>query len=88
MDGWVIKPHGYEEGVKYPTILEMHGGPRGVYGNAIFHEFQVLAGEGYGLIYTNPRGSAGYEEEYTKAVMRHYGEVDHEDFMDFTDEAL
>jgi dipeptidyl aminopeptidase/acylaminoacyl peptidase len=88
VDGWAIRPHGYEEGERYPTILEMHGGPRSVYGDAIFHEFQVLAGEGYGVIYTNPRGSAGYEEEYAQAVMRHYGEVDHEDFMDFTDEAL
>jgi dipeptidyl aminopeptidase/acylaminoacyl peptidase len=88
VDGWAIKPHGYEEGERYPTILEMHGGPRSVYGDAIFHEFQVLAGEGYGVIYTNPRGSAGYEEEYAQAVMRHYGEVDLEDFMDFTDEAL
>jgi len=66
----------------------MHGGPRGVYGDGIFQEFQLLAAEGYAVIYTNPRGSAGYEEEYTQAVMRHYGEVDYEDFMDFTDEAL
>jgi len=88
VDGWVIKPHGFVEGEKYPTILEMHGGPRSVYGDGVFHEFQVLAGEGYGVIYTNPRGSAGYEEEYAQGVMRHYGEVDYEDFMDFTGEAL
>ncbi len=66
----------------------MHGGPRGVYGEGIFQEFQLLCAEGYAVIYTNPRGSAGYEEAYTQGVMRHYGEVDYEDFMDFTDEAL
>ena len=74
--------------MKYPCILEMHGGPRGAYGDGIFHEFQVLASMGYTVIYTNPRGSAGYEESFTTAVMGHYGEVDYEDFMDFTDEAL
>jgi dipeptidyl aminopeptidase/acylaminoacyl peptidase len=88
VEGWIIKPVGWEEGRKYPCVLEMHGGPRGVYGDGIFQEFQLLAAEGYAVIYTNPRGSAGYEEEYAQAVMRHYGEVDYEDFTDFTDEAL
>jgi dipeptidyl aminopeptidase/acylaminoacyl peptidase len=88
VDGWAMKPVDFEEGCRYPCVLEMHGGPRGVYGDGIFQEFQLLAAEGFGVIYTNPRGSAGYEEEYTQAVMRHYGEVDNEDFMDFTDEAL
>lgn len=88
VDGWILKPVGWETGKKYPCVLEMHGGPRGVYGDGIYQEFQLLAAEGYAVIYTNPRGSAGYEESYTQAVMRHYGEVDTEDFMDFTDEAL
>ena len=88
VEGWIIKPVGWEEGKRYPCVLEMHGGPRGVYGDGIFQEFQLLAAEGYTVIYTNPRGSAGYEEPYTQAVMRHYGEVDYEDLMDFTDEAL
>lgn len=88
VDGWVIKPVDFDPNEKYPCVLQMHGGPRGVYGDGMFHEFHLLSAEGYAVIYTNPRGSAGYEEEYTQAVMRHYGEVDHEDFMDFTDEAL
>lgn len=88
VDGWIIKPVEWKEDESYPCVLEMHGGPRGVYGEGIYQEFQLLAAEGYTVIYTNPRGSAGYEEEYTQAVMRHYGEVDYEDFMDFTDEAL
>ncbi|MFH2110199.1 MAG: S9 family peptidase [Candidatus Bathyarchaeota archaeon] len=88
VDGWVIKPTDFDPTKKYPCVLEMHGGPRGVYGNGIFQEFQLLAAEGWAVIYTNPRGSAGYEEEYTMGVMRHYGEVDLEDFMGFTDEAI
>jgi dipeptidyl aminopeptidase/acylaminoacyl peptidase len=88
VDGWIIKPVGFDLNTKYPCILEMHGGPRSIYGDGIFQEFQLLAAEGYSVIYTNPRGSAGYEEQYAQAVMRHYGEVDYEDFMDFTDEAI
>lgn len=88
VDGWLIRPFDWREGESYPVVLEMHGGPRSVYGNAPFHEFQILAAEGYAVIYTNPRGSAGYDEDYAQAVMRHYGEVDYEDLMDFTDEAL
>ena len=88
VDGWLMKPVGWESGKSYPCVLEMHGGPRGVYGDGIFQEFQLLTAEGYAVIYTNPRGSAGYDELYTQAVMRHYGEVDTEDFLDFTDEAL
>jgi dipeptidyl aminopeptidase/acylaminoacyl peptidase len=88
VDGWIMKPINWKKGELYPCVLEIHGGPRSVYGYAIFLEFQLLTSEGYAVIFTNPRGSAGYEEEYTQAVMRHYGEVDYEDFMDFTNEAL
>ena len=88
VDGFIMKPVDWEKGNTYPCILEMHGGPRSVYGDGIFQEFQLLAADGYAVIYTNPRGSAGYEEKYAQAVMRHYGEVDYDDFMDFTDEAI
>ena len=88
VDGWIMKPMTWRKNKSYPCVLEMHGGPRGVYGESIFLEFQLLCAEGYAVIYTNPRGSAGYDEEYTQGVMRHYGEVDYDDFMDFTDEAL
>jgi dipeptidyl aminopeptidase/acylaminoacyl peptidase len=88
IDGWIMRPAGFKEGERYPTVLEIHGGPRSVYGDGIFHEFQVLAAEGYTVIYTNPRGSAGYGEDYAEAVMGHYGEGDYDDLMVFVDEAL
>jgi dipeptidyl aminopeptidase/acylaminoacyl peptidase len=87
IDAWVIRPVGFESG-KCPTVLEIHGGPRSVYGDAMFHEFQVMAAEGFAVIYTNPRGSGGYGEAYAQAVMGHYGECDYEDLMAFVDEAL
>ncbi len=88
IDGWIIKPFGFEEGEKYPTVLEIHGGPRSVYGDGLFQEFQVLAANGFAVIYTNPRGSGGYGEAYAQAVMGHYGECDYEDLMAFMDESL
>jgi dipeptidyl aminopeptidase/acylaminoacyl peptidase len=88
VDGWIMKPIDFKKDESYPCVLEMHGGPRSVYGESIYQEFQLLCAEGYAVIYTNPRGSAGYDEAYTQGVMRHYGEVDYEDFMDFTDKAL
>jgi dipeptidyl aminopeptidase/acylaminoacyl peptidase len=88
IDGWIIRPPNLKEGEICPAVLEIHGGPRSIYGDGVFHEFQLLAAEGYAVIYTNPRGSAGYDEAYAKAVIGHYGEGDYDDLMRFTDEAL
>jgi dipeptidyl aminopeptidase/acylaminoacyl peptidase len=88
VEAWVIKPSGLRKGKRCPAVLEIHGGPRALYGDGIFHELQVLAAEGMAVIYTNPRGSAGYEEVFTKGVMRHYGEGDYEDLMACVDEAV
>ena len=88
VEAWVIKPPSLRKGERCPAVLEIHGGPRALFGEGIFHEFQVLAGEGMAVIYTNPRGSAGYEEAFTKGVIHHYGEGDYEDLMACVDEAV
>ncbi|UCD44653.1 MAG: S9 family peptidase [Candidatus Bathyarchaeota archaeon] len=88
VQGWIIKPHGYEEGEKYPTLFEVHGGPRGAYGysyGAANHEFQVLAGHGYAVAYTNPRGSTGFGEEFAGVISGHWGERDYMDVMEAVD---
>jgi len=86
--GWVMRPVGFREGESYPCILEIHGGPLGIYGDGIYQEFQVLASAGYAVIYTNPRGSAGYGEEYASTLNGRHGTVDYKDLMDFVDDAL
>src|SRR5438876_11023614 len=63
-----MKPFGFTEGVKYPALLNVHGGPHTQYGNVMFDEFQAQAGAGHVVIYTNPRGSQGYGEAFTRAV--------------------
>ncbi len=86
--GWIMKPQDFNPGKKYPAILQIHGGLRAMYGDAMYHEFQVLTSEGYVVIYTNPRGSDGYGEDYANSVFGHCGDVDYEDLMRFVDDAL
>ncbi|WP_353854650.1 S9 family peptidase [Bacillus sp. Bos-x628] len=86
--GWLMKPAHVEEGKKYPLILEIHGGPHAMYGHTYFHEFQMLASEGYAIVYVNPHGSHGYGQMFTDRVRGNYGDVDYEDVMDAVDYVL
>lgn len=86
--GWIMKPAGFEEGQKYPLITEIHGGPHTMYANSFFHEMQLLAAKGYGVLYVNPRGSHGYSQEFVDAVRGDYGNGDYEDIMAGVDYAL
>ncbi len=88
IDGWIMKPQDFDSGKKYPAILQIHGGPRAIYGNSMYHEFQILASEGYVVFYTNPRGSGGYTEAYSASMYGYKGIVDYKDLMDFVDQTL
>ena len=83
--GWLMKPAEFEEGKKYPFIVEIHGGPHAMYANTFFHEMQLLAAEGYGVLYINPRGSHGYSQAFVDAVRGDYGGGDYKDIMDALD---
>ncbi|MGM0438776.1 MAG: alpha/beta hydrolase family protein [Bacillota bacterium] len=87
LDAWVMKPVGYTEGEEYPTILEIHGGPKGAYGEIFFHEFQILANEGYAVVFSNPRGSSGRGNEFAD-IRGDYGGRDYKDLMEVMDTAL
>lgn len=86
--GWIMKPIGFQEGKKYPCVLEIHGGPYTQYGWTFFFEFQLLAAQGYIVIYCNPRGSRGYGQKLSYAEINNYGGLDYDDIMKFTDRAL
>ncbi|MGA9226566.1 MAG: S9 family peptidase [Mesobacillus sp.] len=88
LHGWIMKPAGFEAGKKYPLILEIHGGPHALYANTYFNEFQVLASEGYAVLYINPRGSHGYGQQFVDAVRGDYGGGDYQDVMDAVDYVL
>jgi dipeptidyl aminopeptidase/acylaminoacyl peptidase len=88
VDAWIVKPHGFEPGRRYPLLLNVHGGPHAQYGYPFFDEFQVQAGAGYGVLYANPRGSQGYGEAFTSAVVGDWGGGDAADVQAALDEAL
>ncbi|AIU70297.1 peptidase S9 [Thermococcus eurythermalis] len=87
IDAWIMKPVDFEPGKKYPAVLEIHGGPKTAYGYAFMHEFHVLTAKGFVVIFSNPRGSDGYGEEFAD-IRGHYGERDYQDLMEVVDEAL
>ncbi len=88
VEGWLMKPLGWKAGRKYPAVLEIHGGPHSAYGATFFHEFQVLCAQGYAVIFTNPRGSAGCGQEFSKCTRRDWGGGDYRDVMAALDFAL
>ncbi|MBS1726773.1 MAG: S9 family peptidase [Armatimonadetes bacterium] len=73
---WILKPSGFDPTKKYPAILEVHGGPHAQYGWVFFHEFQLLAAQGYVVVYSNPRGSKGYGENHCNAIRGDWGNKD------------
>ena len=83
IDGWIMKPVDFEEGKKYPAILDIHGGPKTVYGEVFYHEMQYWANIGYVVFFCNPRGSDGKGNEFAD-IRGKYGTVDYEDIMEFT----
>jgi dipeptidyl aminopeptidase/acylaminoacyl peptidase len=85
---WIMKPIGFREGVRYPLVLEIHGGPHAMYGNVYFHEFQLLAAQGYVVLYTNPRGSQGYGQEFLSCTRGAWGEADMPDLMGAVDAVI
>jgi dipeptidyl aminopeptidase/acylaminoacyl peptidase len=73
---WVMKPTNYEPGKKYPLLLEIHGGPSSMWGpgeSTMWHEFQYFCSRGYGIVYSNPRGSGGYGLDFLKANVNDWG---------------
>jgi len=80
--GWVAVPEG--EG-PFPVILQIHGGPYASYGVHLFDETQVLVDAGYAVVYSNPRGSAGYGREHGRSIRQRMGTLDYFDVMDFFD---
>jgi dipeptidyl aminopeptidase/acylaminoacyl peptidase len=88
VQGWMLLPPGYRQGEKYPLVLQIHGGPHMSYGNTYFHEFQLLAAQGNIVLYTNPRGSQGYGQAFSDAILADWGGIDYEDLMACVDYAI
>jgi len=87
LDGFILKPVDYDESKKYPAIFDIHGGPKTVFGDVIYHEMQVWANMGYFVFFTNPRGGDGRGNEFAD-IRGRYGKEDYSDLMKFTDVVL
>ncbi len=85
LQGWILKPPGFNPQEKYPSILEIHGGPLTQYGKFFMHEFYYLAAQGYVVYFSNPRGGRGYGEAHAGAIWEGWGTVDYADLMAFAD---
>lgn len=85
--GWVLYPKDFDPQKSYPAILDIHGGPKTVYGRVFFHEMQVWASKGYFVFFCNPFGSDGQGNEYAD-IRGKYGVEDYQDLMNFTDAVL
>src|SRR6266566_4335799 len=88
IQGWLMKPYGSQPAKSYPLVLSIHGGPHSNYGNVLFPEFQMLAGQGYWTLFINPRGSSGYGHAFTFATRGRWGREDYQDLMQAVDVAI
>jgi dipeptidyl aminopeptidase/acylaminoacyl peptidase len=88
IQGWILKPPSFDASQKYPLILQIHGGPHSAYGNTFTHEFQWMAAKGYVVLYTNPRGSSNYGQDFGNSIQFAYPGDDYKDLMIGVDELL
>jgi acylaminoacyl-peptidase len=85
---WLIRPPGYDPSKKYPLILEIHGGPFQNYGPRFAAELQLYAAAGYNVLFSNPRGSTSYGEEFGNLIHHAYPGRDFDDLMAAVDAAI
>jgi acylaminoacyl-peptidase len=85
IQGWICKPPDFDPEKKYPLILEIHGGPFSNYGDRFSAEIQLYAAAGYVVLYTNPRGSTSYGEEFGNLIHHNYPGQDYDDLMSGVD---
>ncbi len=85
--GWVLKPRDFDPSKSYPAVLDVHGGPKTVYGPVFYHEMQLWASMGYFVFFCNPMGSDGRDNRFMD-IRGHYGDTDYANLMDFTDAVL
>jgi dipeptidyl aminopeptidase/acylaminoacyl peptidase len=90
IQAWLLPPVGFDpdSSAKHPLVIEIHGGPHAMYGYSMFHEMQLFAARGYAVLFCNPRGSAGYGEEFTGITRARWGESDMPDVIAALEEAL
>jgi len=85
IQGWIIYPPDFDPDQRWPMILEIHGGPHTTYGPGFAMELQLMAAQGYVVLYTNPRGSTSYGEDFANLIHHNYPSEDYNDLIDGVD---
>ncbi|HSE38536.1 MAG TPA: S9 family peptidase [Blastocatellia bacterium] len=88
VQGWLIKPANFDPNKKYPMVLWIHGGPWSMYSVGFNWAFQNFSASGYAVLYTNPRGSTGYGQDFVNGIQYSYPGKDYDDLMAGVDAAL
>ncbi|HRE51278.1 MAG TPA: S9 family peptidase [Flavitalea sp.] len=88
VQGWLMKPVGYEEGAKFPLALVIHGGPHNMFGYDFEERMQLLASHGFGVVFINPRGSHGYGQTFSRGCVLNWGGTDYKDLMAGVDHVI
>jgi dipeptidyl aminopeptidase/acylaminoacyl peptidase len=88
IDAWMVTPPDFDPAKKYPLILEIHGGPFAAYGPQFSTDDQLYASAGYVVLYTNPRGSTSYGEEFANQIDKAYPGHDYDDLISAVDAAI
>jgi len=93
IEGLLTYPVDYREGRRYPLILNVHGGPAGVYlqsftGSGSIYPIQFFASRGFAVLRPNPRGSTGYGKSFRYDNYRDWGYGDYEDLMSGVDKVI
>ena len=81
--GYVLKPHGWKPGQKYPVAFLIHGGPHGSFPNSWSYRWnpQVWTGQGYGVVMIDFHGSSGYGAAFAQSIRGHWGDRPLEDLQ-------
>lgn len=82
---FIVKPHGFEEGKRYPLVINVHGGPQMQWMDSYRGDWQVYPGAGYVVAYPNPHGSTGYGQQFCRDISGSWGGKPYEDVMAVTD---
>lgn len=88
VEGWIVRPADFDPAKQYPLILEIHGGPHTAYGPGYSSEVQLMAAQGYVVLYTNPRGSTSYGADFANLIHQNYPSQDYDDMMDLVDATI
>jgi dipeptidyl aminopeptidase/acylaminoacyl peptidase len=94
IEGLLTYPVGYQAGKRVPLLLNVHGGPAGVFTQSFLvsnrspYPLAPFSSRGYAILRVNPRGSSGYGQKFRYANIKDWGGGDYQDLMSGVDQVI